>query len=111
MDNNQNKNNGRMPNGQTIWVMVIILVITLGAVTVMNSILKKNQTQELGYEEFVKMVDNGEVDTIRYSGNRIIITPQKSSQNYSRLIQYYTVRVQDPKVTERLLENNAVHQL
>ena len=110
MDNNQNKNNGRMPNGQTIWVMVIILVITLGAVTVMNSILKKNQTQELGYEEFVKMVDNGEVDTIRYSGNRIIITPQKSSQNYSRLIQYYTVRVQDPKVTERLLENN-VHIL
>ena len=110
MDNNQNKNNGRMPNGQTIWVMVIILVITLGAVTVMNSILKRNQTQELGYEEFVKMVDNGEVDTIRYSGNRIIITPQKSSQNYSRLIQYYTVRVQDPKVTERLLENN-VHIL
>ena len=103
-NNNQNRNNGKKPNSQNIGVMVLILMITLGVVSMMNSALKQNQTQELGYEEFVQMVEDGEVDTIRFSGNRILITPKTSSTKYSRLIQYYTVRVQDAKVTDRLLE-------
>ena len=111
MDNkNQNRNNGNKPSGQSIWIMVIILAITLGAVSMMNSALKKTQSQELGYEEFVQMVNDGEVDTVRYSGNRIIITPKADSKKYSRLIQYYTVRVQDTKVTDRLLDKG-VHIL
>lgn len=109
-NNNQNRNNGKKPNSQNIGIMVLILMITLGVVSMMNSALKKNQTQELGYEEFVQMVEDGEVDTIRFSGNRILITPKTSSTKYSRLIQYYTVRVQDAKVTDRLLEKD-VHIL
>ncbi len=109
-NNNQNRNNGKKPSGQNIGIMVLILMITLGVVSMMNSALKKNQTQELGYEEFVQMVDDGDVDTIRFSGNRILITPKTSSTKYSRLIQYYTVRVQDTKVTDRLLEKD-VHIL
>ncbi len=109
-NNNQNRNNGKKPNSQNIGVMVLILMITLGVVSMMNSALKQNQTQELGYEEFVQMVEDGEVDTIRFSGNRILITPKTSSTKYSRLIQYYTVRVQDAKVTDRLLEKD-VHIL
>ncbi len=109
-NNNQNRNNGKKPNSQNIGVMVLILMITLGVVSMMNSALKQNQTQELGYEEFVQMVEDGEVDTIRFSGNRILITPKTSSTKYSRLIQYYTVRVQDAKGTDRLLEKD-VHIL
>ncbi len=109
-NNNQNRNSGKKPNSQNIGVMVLILMITLGVVSMMNSALKQNQTQELGYEEFVQMVEDGEVDTIRFSGNRILITPKTSSTKYSRLIQYYTVRVQDAKVTDRLLEKD-VHIL
>ena len=88
-NNNQNRNSGKKPNSQNIGVMVLILMITLGVVSMMNSALKQNQTQELGYEEFVQMVEDGEVDTIRFSGNRILITPKTSSTKYSRLIQYY----------------------
>ena len=52
MDNNNQ--NRKRPSGQNIGVLALILVITLIAVTVMNNMVRKNQTQELGYEEFVE---------------------------------------------------------
>ena len=71
----------------------------------MNSALKKSQSQEVSYDEFVRMIEDGEVEAVRESGSRLVIVPKSSSTQYSRLIQYYTVRVQDLKLTDRLLES------
>ena len=103
-NNNQNRNNGKKPGGPGIWVMVIVLCITLAVVSMMNSALKKSQSQEVSYDEFVRMIEGGEVEAVRESGSRLVIVPKSSSTQYSRLIQYYTVRVQDLKLTDRLLE-------
>ena len=62
-NNNQNRNGGKRPSGQNIGVLALILVITLIAVTVMNNMVRKNQTQELGYEEFVEYLIVGVIDT------------------------------------------------
>ena len=104
-NNNQNRNNGKKPGGPGIWVMVIVLCITLAVVSMMNSALKKSQSQEVSYDEFVRMIEGGEVEAVRESGSRLVIVPKSSSTQYSRLIQYYTVRVQDLKLTDRLLES------
>ena len=104
-NNNQNRNNGKRPGGPGIWVMVIVLCITLAVVSMMNSALKKSQSQEVSYDEFVRMIEDGEVEAVRESGSRLVIVPKSSSTQYSRLIQYYTVRVQDLKLTDRLLES------
>ena len=104
-NNNQNRNNGKKPGGPGIWVMVIVLCITLAVVSMMNSALKKSQSQEVSYDEFVRMIEDGEVEAVRESGSRLVIVPKSSSNQYSRLIQYYTVRVQDLKLTDRLLES------
>lgn len=107
MDNkNQNR---KRPSGQNIGVLALILVITLIAVTVMNNMVRKNQTQELGYEEFVEYLKEGEIDTAKISGNRIYLTPKTSSTKLSRFIQYYTVRIPDSELAERLLDSNGVH--
>ena len=87
----------------------LILVITLIAVTVMNNMVRKNQTQELGYEEFVEYLKEGEIDTAKISSNRIYLTPKTSSTKLSRFIQYYTVRIPDVDLAERLLDANGVH--
>ena len=58
-NNNQNRNGGKRPSGQNIGVLALILVITLIAVTVMNNMVRKNQTQELGYEEFCGILKRG----------------------------------------------------
>ena len=94
-NNNQNRNGRKRPSGQNIGVLALILVITLIAVTVMNNMVRKNQTQELGYEEFVEYLKEGEIDTAKLSGNRIYLTPKTSSTKLSRFIQYYTVRIPD----------------
>ena len=104
-NNNQNRNNRKKPGGPGIWVMVIVLCITLAVVSMMNSALKKSQSQEVSYDEFVRMIEDGEVEAVRESGSRLVIVPKSSSTQYSRLIQYYTVRVQDLKLTDRLLES------
>ena len=104
-NNNQNRNNGKKPGGPGILGMVIVLCITLAVVSMMNSALKKSQSQEVSYDEFVRMIEDGEVEAVRESGSRLVIVPKSSSTQYSRLIQYYTVRVQDLKLTDRLLES------
>ena len=71
--------------------------------------VRKNQTQELGYEEFVEYLKEGEIDTAKLSGNRIYLTPKTSSTKLSRFIQYYTVRIPDSDLAERLLDSNGVH--
>ena len=103
--NNQNRNNGKKPNGQSIGVLVLILVLTLGIVTWMNSLVRNSSTEKVGYDEFVQMLENGEVESVEYSGNRILITPKSDSQNYSRFTQYYTVRIPDDNLADRLLES------
>ena len=107
MDNNNQ--NRKRPSGQNIGVLALILVITLIAVTVMNNMVRKNQTQELGYEEFVEYLKEGEIDTAKISSNRIYLTPKTSSTKLSRFIQYYTVRIPDVDLAERLLDANGVH--
>ena len=107
MDNNNQ--NRKRPSGQNIGVLALILVITLIAVTVMNNMVRKNQTQELGYDEFVEYLKEGEIDTAKLSGNRIYLTPKTSSTKLSRFIQYYTVRIPDSDLAERLLDSNGVH--
>ena len=41
------------------------------------------------------MLENGEVESVTYSGNRLVITPKADSKNYSRFTQYYTVMIPD----------------
>jgi len=96
--------NGKKPENQNIGVLTIILLITVVVVSLMNSELKKRQTEQVGYKEFIEMVESGEVEEVRYSGNRIYITPKTTSTQYSRLIQYYTVEVLDLDLTNRLLD-------
>ena len=109
MDNNQNRKNGNKSNKPNMGVLTLILLITVVVVSFMNSELKKSQTEQVGYEEFIQMLESGEVDSVRYEGTRIYITPKTSSTQYSRLIQYYTVRIEDPRLADRLLAQEGVH--
>lgn len=108
MNNNQNKNNGKKPNKQNAGVLMLILLITMVVVSFMNSEIKKRQQEEVPYDEFVHMIEEGDIEEVLFSGNRIYITPDSESDEYNRLIRYYTVRVPDNKVTDRLLEQNGI---
>ena len=42
-NNNQNRGNGKKPSGQNIGVLAVIMLVTLVAVSMMNSALKKSR--------------------------------------------------------------------
>ena len=102
MDKKPNMKNGKKPEGQNIGVLTIILLITVVVVSLMNSELKKRQTEQVSYREFIEMVEAGEVEEVHESGNRLYITPKTTSTKYSRLIQYYTVKALDLDLTNRM---------
>ena len=79
MNNNQNNKDGKKPNGQNIGVMVMILLITVVIVSFMISELKKRQQEEVPYNEFVQMIEDGDIEAVQFSGNRIYITPDSTS--------------------------------
>ena len=71
----------------------------------MNSLVRNSSTEKLGYNEFIQMLENGEVESVTYSGNRLVITPKADSKNYSRFTQYYTVMIPDDNLADRLLDS------
>ena len=103
MDSNNQNRNGKKPSGQSIGILVVVMLITLVVVSWMNSTLRSKQTEEVGYEEFVQMLKDGEVESVKVGSTRITITPRADSAKYSRFKEYYTVRIQDLQMSDRLL--------
>ena len=69
--------------------------------------------QEIPYNEFVKMVEDGEVESVEITSDRINIVPKQPKQQKESLlyqtpqITYYTGKVEDDDtLTERLLTHN-----
>ncbi len=79
------------------------MIATLGVVSMMRSTLMKEQREEVGYEEFVHMLDDGVIESVRYSGNELLIKTKPGASGYSSMKQYYTVRIPDDGLSDRLL--------
>lgn len=111
MDNkkNQDNNNGKTPkNGQTILILVIAAIITFCSITLMKDLMTKSSTKELSYDKFVEMLNNKEVESVIVGNSEIEIVPKKDLTEYSPFIKYYTVRMADLNLVDRLVESGAV---
>ena len=112
MDNKNKQDPNMKSNWQTITMLLIAALLTFGLVSWMNSYLNSKKRQELSYNEFVKMVDGGEVESIKIGGTEITVVPKKDNAKYSQDLDYYVVKVPgDYKFVDRFLANNVeTHQ-
>ena len=112
MDNKNKQDPNMKSNWQTITMLLIAALLTFGLVSWLNSYLNSKKRQELSYNEFVKMVDGGEVESIKIGGTEITVVPKKDNAKYSQDLDYYVVKVPgDYKFVDRFLENNVeTHQ-
>ena len=112
MDNKNKQDPNMKSNWQTITMLLIAALLTFGLVSWMNSYLNSKKRQELSYNEFVKMVDGGEVESIKIGGTEITVVPKKDNAKYSQDLDYYVVKVPgDYKFVDRFLDNNVeTHQ-
>lgn len=108
MDNNQNyRNNGNEdPNKKENRRNVIIcLVIALGVFLVfslMNRQVEKASKKEITYDQFLQMLEDGEVKSVVLSSDRITITPENQSNNLYKMTYYTGIISMDITLVERL---------
>ena len=73
-----------------------------------NSMMNGTTNQEITYNKFMEMLDNGEVDSVVIESNQYVITPKEQPYGFSSLkgmkFTYYTGVVNDPKLSEKLLD-------
>ena len=106
MDNNSGNNNGnnkRNPQGgSTIFVMLIASLVIILILSYMRSVISTATHQKISYDEFIEKVDSGEIDSVEIQDTTITITPKKQ-ENPLIPNTYYTVRVNDDFLADRLL--------
>ncbi len=78
---NNNQNNGNKPDGnkrrQNIIILLVAAVFTIIAVTTLTSLYAGATTKEIPYNEFLQMVEKGEVKSVVIdTSGKIIITPK-----------------------------------
>ena len=109
MDNKNRQDPGMKGNWQTIGMLIVAAILTFLVVGWMNSTVNARRRQELSYNEFVKMIDDGKVESISVGNSEISVQPKEGDPNYSQQIEYYVVRLEgDYQFVDRILENDVV---
>ena len=109
-NNNSNDNNGKNQKGpQTFIIVAIAALVTLILFSFVNNLLVDSSKKKISYNEFLEMVDKGEVKSVKISSESITIIPKKIENGkentlVSSVFTYYTGIVEDDTLTERLLE-------
>ncbi len=101
--NNQNKDPNRKRRIQSA---VIMLVICLGLTLLFTQVVNRyrnGEQKEIGYDEFLGMLDKKEVKKITLTDNKILIEPKKQSNPLMKTM-YYTMMISDYKLVDRLNE-------
>ena len=116
--NNQrgNKPGGQPPKKQNLMVFLIATLISLVMMSYFMKSLDGGTSKEIPYNEFVTMLEAGEIESVYIGSDRIVIYPIKKEeskpQNLTMMMMqmqneftYYTGRAEsNDTLTERLLE-------
>ena len=109
MDNNQNNNNhdknNRPQNKQTIFVILVASLVLFLILSYMRNMFTSATNQKITYDEFIEKIEKKEVEKVLITSDKIEITPTGQEDAYV-LVTYYTIPVDDPNLTERLLKAN-----
>ena len=99
---NQNKNNQKN-NKQGFGIIIITTLIAAVIVLGLYQFMEESTSKEIAYSEFLKMVDEDKVEEVRIGANELIITPKEEKVPGIK-VKYFTGRVEDEKLSERLYE-------
>ena len=100
---NQNKNQNNKNNRQGLSFILIVTLVTTLLVMALYQFQGAGSDQEISYNEFLKMVDDGDVEKVVIQSNQIVITAKpEDGERVER--EYYTGLVQDDTLSERLYD-------
>ena len=105
---------GNDPRKQSLIMLVIAALVTLLCISVFMKMLTGASNQEITYNAFIQMIEDGQVESVTVESDRITIYPkgEKSESPFMYVygmgtVTYYTGRMEDDDtLTKRLLEHN-----
>ena len=104
---NQNQNNDPKNDGpknrQSLLVLLVCIMISLVCVNLLSR-MTSNMTSEIPYSEFIKMLEEGEVESVVLKSDTLNITP-KTQNSMTGTTEIYTTLMEDEsELTQRLEE-------
>ena len=100
--NNNNQNNNKNPK-QGISFILLVTVITSILVMALFQFQGNTTATEITYDEFLNMVDKGEVAEVELQNDKILITGKKGESGEPAK-EYFTGVVRDDSLSDRLYE-------
>ncbi len=101
-NNNQNKKNENdQKNKQTIFIFLIVALVTLMAMSFFSSMLGESTMKKISYDEFMEMLDEDNVKSVYVDSDKIVITPKEQVSSLVN-ITYYTGIFADPYLEQKL---------
>lgn len=100
---------GRPPGRQNLMMILVAALVTLVCMSFFMRMLSGVSSQEISYNEFLEMVEEGRVERVEIGDSQITIIPKSDNGNNPFLqqpeITYYTGQVQDDTLTQYLKDN------
>ena len=104
-----NNGNGQNPKKQNLLILLVAALISLLCISYFMRAITGATNKEIAYNEFVTMIENGEIESVKIESSQIIIYPKIKETNnifyMQPVITYYTGKVEDDSIlTQRLLD-------
>ena len=104
-----NNGNGQNPKKQNLLVLLITALISLLCISYFMKAITGVTNQEISYNEFVTMIEKGEIGSVEIESSQIVIYPKAKETGYlfytQPVITYYTGKIEDDDtLTKRLLD-------
>ncbi len=109
----KNRNNRPMSDKnpkrkQTIILLLVAAVVTILGTTFMSMIMQNATTKEITYDEFLKMIDDDEIESVEFdSSGKIVISPKGNEKSYIKFT-YWTTQLNDPDIIAKLEKSDNI---
>ena len=93
-NNNQNQGDNGNRNRQSLLILLICVLVSLICMSVFSGAFDSASTRKITYDQFISMLDKGEVESVVINQDTIDIIPKKAPDARTT-ITYYTTRTED----------------
>ena len=110
--NNNQGGNGQQPKKQNLLILLVTALISLLIMSYFMRMVSGGTEQEISYNQFLTMVEEGKIESVELAVDRINITPVKEEESTTPLamsqplITYYTGLVEDDTLVQYLVDHN-----
>ena len=105
-DNNRNNGNGNQNqnrNHSTLLIFLVVTLLTLVVMSIFNRMMDDSTSMEITYDQFLDLLEQDLVKSVTVDQDKLTIvtnTQELASQGIETT--YYTGRINDPKLVDRL---------